>query len=38
MPSAFGAFRDPIEPLDAPHYTKNIERLQWDVRRGMSSI
>jgi len=37
-PSAFGAFRGQIEPLDAPRDTKNIERLQWDVRRGMSSI
>ena len=38
MPSAFGAFRDQIESLDVPRDTKNIERLQWDVRRGMSSI
>ena len=37
-PSAFHAFRGQIEPLDAPRDTKNIERLQWDVRRGMSSI
>ena len=27
-----------IEPLDAPRDDKNIERLTWDVRRGMSSI
>jgi carbonic anhydrase len=32
------AFRGAIEPLDAPRDGKNIERLQWDVRRGMSAI
>jgi carbonic anhydrase len=37
-PSAFHAFRGQLEPLDAPRDVKNIERLQWDVRRGMSSI
>jgi carbonic anhydrase len=37
-PSAFHAFRGPIEPLDAPRDASNVERLQWDVRRGMSSI
>jgi len=37
-PSAFQAFRGPIEPLDAPRDAKNMERLAWDVRRGMSSI
>jgi len=37
-PSAFHAFRGPIEPLDAPRDAKNMERLAWDVRRGMSSI
>jgi carbonic anhydrase len=37
-PAAFHAFRGPIEPLDAPRDDKNIERLQWDVRRGMSAI
>ncbi len=37
-PSAFHAFRGQIEPLDAPRDTKNLERLAWDVRRGMSSI
>jgi len=37
-PSAFHAFRGQIEPLDAPRDAKNIERLQWDVRRGISSI
>ena len=38
MPAAFHAFRGPIEALDAPRDAKNIERLQWDVRRGMSAI
>ena len=37
-PAAFHAFRGPIEPLDTPRNEKNIERLQWDVRRGISSI
>jgi carbonic anhydrase len=37
-PLAFHAFRGAIEPLDAPRDAKNIERLSWDVRRGMSSI
>jgi carbonic anhydrase len=37
-PSAFHAFRGQIEPLDAPRDVKNIERLQWDVRRGISAI
>jgi carbonic anhydrase len=37
-PSAFHAFRGPIEPLDAPRVAKQTERLAWDVRRGMSSI
>jgi len=37
-PLAFHAFRGPIEPLDAPRDAKNMERLAWDVRRGMSSI
>jgi len=37
-PTAFHAFRGQIEPLDSPRDAKNIERLQWDVRRGMSSI
>jgi carbonic anhydrase len=37
-PSTFNAFRGAIEPLDAPRNAKSIERLQWDVRRGMSSI
>ena len=37
-PAAFHAFRGQIEPLDAPRDAKNMERLAWDVRRGMSSI
>jgi carbonic anhydrase len=37
-PSAFHAFRGAIEPLDAPRDDKNVQRLQWDVRRGMSAI
>lgn len=37
-PAAFHAFRGPMEPLDAPRDTKNIERLAWNVRRGMSAI
>lgn len=37
-PSTFLAFRGPIEALDAPPNEHNMERLTWDVRRGMSSI
>jgi carbonic anhydrase len=37
-PAAFHAFRGQIEPLDAPRDGKNIERLAWDVRRGMAAI
>lgn len=37
-PAAFHAFRGPLEVLDAPRGPKQIERLEWDVRRGMSSI
>lgn len=37
-PTAFHAFRGAIEPLDAPRDDKNMERLAWDVRRGMSAI
>jgi carbonic anhydrase len=37
-PAAFHAFRGPLEPLDAPPDTSNRERLQWDVRRGISAI
>jgi carbonic anhydrase len=37
-PSAFHAFRGPIEALDAPRNEDNTARLEWDVRRGMSAI
>jgi len=37
-PAAFHAFRGPIEPLDAPRDANNMERLAWDVRRGLSAI
>jgi carbonic anhydrase len=37
-PSAFHAFRGEIEALDAPRSPGSVERLSWDVRRGMSSI
>jgi carbonic anhydrase len=37
-PAAFHAFRGPLEPLDAPLDARNLERLQWDVRRGISAI
>jgi carbonic anhydrase len=37
-PSAFHAFRGQIMPLDAPRDAKSMERLEWDVRRGMSAI
>jgi len=38
-PAQFHAFRGPIEPLDAPvDMQASIERLRWDVRRGMSRI
>ena len=37
-PSAFHAFRGTLEPLDSPRDDKNMERLAWDVRRGMSAI
>ena len=37
-PSQFHAFRGPLEPLDAAPSAQQIERLEWDVRRGMSSI
>lgn len=37
-PCAFHAFRGEIEPLDSPRDEKNMERLQWDVRRGISAI
>lgn len=38
MPSAFHAFRGQIEALDSPRDHNNTSRLEWDVRRGMSSI
>ncbi len=37
-PQAFHAFRGPIEPLDSPPNVQSQERLEWDVRRGMSII
>jgi carbonic anhydrase len=37
-PLAFHAFRGQIEPLDSPRDEKNMERLAWDVRRGISAI
>ena len=37
-PTAFHAFRGPIEALDSPPDENNQARLEWDVRRGMSTI
>ncbi|KRH78840.1 beta-carbonic anhydrase 1 [Ferrovum sp. JA12] len=37
-PAAFHAFRGQVEPLDAPVTDKQIERLEWDVRKSMSMI
>jgi|SRR5262245_58901054 len=37
-PAAFCAFRGQLEPLDAPRDARNMERLGWDVRRGMAAI
>lgn len=37
-PQAFHAFRGPLEPLDSPRDRVNTERLEWDVRRGISAI
>jgi carbonic anhydrase len=37
-PSQFHAFRGPLEPLDAPRSAQQTERLEWDLRRGMSAI
>lgn len=37
-PSAFHAFRGPIQPLDVPRDARSIERLSWDVRRSMSAV
>jgi len=37
-PSAFHAFRGRTEPLDAPRNANTMDRLSWDVRRGISAI
>lgn len=37
-PAAFHAFRGALEPLDTAPNPKQTERLEWDVRRGMSAI
>lgn len=37
-PATFHAFRGQIEPLDHEHNPKAQERLEWDVRRGISTI
>ena len=37
-PVAFHAFRGQIQPLDSPRDARSMERLEWDVRRGMSTI
>ncbi len=37
-PSAFHAFRGPLEALDSPRDDKNMERLSWDVRRSIANI
>ena len=37
-PAEFHAFRGDLEPLDAAPGDQQIERLSWDVRRGMSRI
>jgi carbonic anhydrase len=37
-PGAFHSFRGPLEALDSPRDSKNFERLEWDVRRGLSAI
>jgi carbonic anhydrase len=37
-PAAFHAFRGTVEPLDQPADDSQLERLSWDVRRGISSI
>ena len=37
-PSGFHAFRGDPEPLDSAPNAHNLERLSWDVRRGMSAI
>lgn len=37
-PSAFHAFRGELEPLDAEPGQPSLDRLQWDLRRGMSAL
>jgi carbonic anhydrase len=37
-PASFHAFRGQIEALDHEHNPKAQERLEWDVRRGISTI
>jgi carbonic anhydrase len=37
-PVAFHAFRGQLQPLDTPRDETSMERLEWDVRRGMSTI
>ena len=37
-PAQFHAFRGALEPLDTPPNAAQTERLEWDVRRGMSSL
>jgi carbonic anhydrase len=37
-PSAFHAFRGQIEPLDAEPDARSRQRLEWNVRRGMSAL
>ncbi len=37
-PATFYAFRGAIEPLDHEHGAAAQSRLEWDVRRGISSI
>ncbi len=37
-PTAFHAFRGELEALDSPPDARNRERLQWNVRRGISTI
>jgi carbonic anhydrase len=37
-PATFHAFRGEIMPLDGPRDAAQTERLEWDVRRGMSAI
>ncbi len=37
-PAAFHAFRGELEPLDAARTEGQMERLAWNVRRGISSI